>query len=264
MALRANGMELGLASSVATTDAILRALAAARTREELARLMDAITRELGFRHYALIHHADLRGDPAGRVRLTDYPAIIEARLIDEGMWRRDPVIRGCIYARQAFCWSDLPVMMELNRGDRESFAQGAKFGLQEGITVPCLALGEPTGSCTFAGSIAPERAAHRLGMAHLIGIFAFQAARRVLNASAQPPTPRNRLHPRPRDCVVLAGRGFSNKEIARALHLTPRTVDGYLREARNLFDAHDRTELVVSALLAGEVGLDEVQRSQPA
>ncbi|MBS0284451.1 MAG: helix-turn-helix transcriptional regulator, partial [Proteobacteria bacterium] len=75
--------------------------------------------------------------------------------------------------------------------------------------------------------------------------------------------PVPRLHPRPRDCVVLAGCGYSNKQIARALALTPRTVDGYLTEARRLFDAHDRTELVVSAVLAGEVGLHELKRGQP-
>src|SRR3546814_5005721 len=69
-----------------------------------------------------------------------------------------------------------------------------------------------------------------------------------------------RLHPRPRDCVVLAGRGYSNKQIARALALTPRTVDGYPTEARRLFDAHDRTDLVVRAVLAGEVGLHELRR----
>jgi LuxR family quorum-sensing system transcriptional regulator CciR len=57
---------------------------------------------------------------------------------------------------------------------------------------------------------------------------------------------------------------LSNKEIARALSLSPRTVDGYLTEARRLFDAHDRTELVVSAVLAGEVGLHELKSRQPS
>ncbi|WP_237230026.1 hypothetical protein [Sphingobium sp. TKS] len=42
--------------------------------------------------------------------------------------------------------------------------------------------------------------------------------------------------------------------------LTPRTIDGYLTEARRLFSARDRTELVVSAVLAGEVGIDELRR----
>ena len=59
------------------------------------------------------------------------------------------------------------------------------------------------------------------------------------------------------------GAAISNKEIARALSLTPRTVDGYLTEARLLFDAHDRTELVFSAIFAGEIGLAELSRRQP-
>lgn len=257
-------LQLGLASCGTTTDAILSALAQATARAELAALMDAITRELGFRHYALIHHDDLRGDPADRVKLLDYPAAIEERIIARGTWRHDPVMRACIFAQRAFRWSELPDIITMDRRDRDSFAHGAQAGLSEGITVPCWALGERMGSCTFAGGRAPRRVARQLGMAQMIGIFAFQAARRILTGSVQILAPKPRLHPRPRDCVVLAGRGFSNKEIARALDLTPRTVDSYLREARQLFDAHDRTELVVSAMLAGEVGLDEVRSNQPA
>jgi LuxR family quorum-sensing system transcriptional regulator CciR len=119
------------------------------------------------------------------------------------------------------------------------------------------------GSCTFAGTSQPEGAHRYLGAAQMIGIFAFQAARRLLSGALPIASPPPRLHPRPRDCVVLAGRGHSNKQIARALALTPRTVDGYLTEARRLFGAHDRTELVVSAVLAGEVGLDELRSRQP-
>src|SRR3546814_12029042 len=62
---------------------------------------------------------------------------------------------------------------------------------------------------------------------------------------------------------MLAGCGYSNKQIARALGLTPRTVDCYLTEARRLFGAHDRTTLVVDAILAGEVGLHELKDRQP-
>ena len=72
-----------------------------------------------------------------------------------------------------------------------------------------------------------------------------------------------RLHPRPRNCIILAGREYSNKPVARALALTPRTINGCLTDARRLFDAHDRTELVVNAVLAGEIGLDELRTRQP-
>src|SRR3546814_16785560 len=94
-----------------------------------------------------------------------------------------------------------------------------------------MVLGQCAGSCTFAGMRRPERAAQFLGVAQMLGIFAFQAAKRVIGYIPEPAR-CPRLHPRPRDCVVLAGRGLSNKEIARALELTPRTVDGYLTEAR--------------------------------
>ena len=238
-------------------------LRSASTVDQLRALMDAVTREMGFKHYALIHHDDLRISRPGLVDLKNYPPAIAERIIGQRRYRRDPVIRGCIFADSAFLWSDLPRIIRIDRHDRASFERGAREGLNEGITVPYIRLGDRMGSCTFAGTRQPERAHHFLGAAQLIGVFAFQAARRLLSDDRRLPAGPPKLHPRPRDCVVLVGRGYSNKEIARELSLTPRTVDGYLTEARRLFDAHDRTELVVSAVLAGEVGLDELAGLQP-
>lgn len=248
---------------LALTGAVIEALRAAATRVELVTLMEAVAREMGFRHYALIHHDDLSASRPDRVDLKDYPPAITERLFGQHHYRRDPVIRGCIFADSAFLWSDLPRIIRLDRQDRASFELGALEGLNEGITVPYVRLGERMGSCTFAGMRRPERAHIYLGAAQMIGIFAFQSARRLSCGTSPIVGPSPRLHPRPRDCVVLAGRGLSNKQIARTLALTPRTVDGYLTSARRLFGAHDRTELVVCAVLAGEVGLDELKVRQP-
>lgn len=226
-------------------------------------MMKVISREMGFRYFALAHHDNSTDRSVRLVRLFHYPDAVTERLVEKGLYRRDPVVRGCVSADTAFLWSDLSNLVTLDRADRETLAFGLRHGLNEGITVPLFHLGEALGSCTFAGIERPERACTYLGAAQMIGSFAFQAARRTIFGTP-PPAPRHpRLHPRPRDCVVLAGRGFSNKEIARALSLTPRTVDGYLTQARRLFSAHDRTELVIKAVLAGEVGLDEVGRGQP-
>lgn len=249
-------------SCLALTDAFIRAVRTAATRNELTTLMEAVAREMGCRHFALIHHDDLRVARPDRVDLKDYPAAITERLIGQHRYRRDPIIRGCIFADSAFLWSDLQRIIRLDKQDRASFEYGMREGLNEGITVPYVSLGSQMGSCTFAGMKRPNAASRYLGPAQMIGVFAFQAARRLLGGISLP-GPLPRLHPRPRDCVVLAGRGCSNKEIARALSLTPRTVDGYLTEARQLFGAHDRTELVVSAILAGEIGLEELNRGQP-
>jgi len=250
-------------SCLAMTNAVVEALRSTKTREELATLMHAVTREMAFRHYAVIHHDDLEVSRPGMVDIKDYPAAITERLFGQGRYRRDPIIRGCIFADSAFLWSDLCRIIRLDRYDRASFEHGASAGLNEGITVPYVRLGHRMGSCTFAGTSRPERAPELLGAAQMIGIFAFQSASRMALGEHPVPAAPPRLHPRPRDCVILAGRGYSNKEIARALSLTPRTVDGYLTQARRLFGAHDRTELVVSAVLAGEVGLDELARRQP-
>lgn len=253
---------LGSRYCFALTGAVVNALRETRSRAELMTLMDAITREMSFRHYALIHHDDLRDRP-NLVDLKDYPAAITERLFGQRRFRRDPIIRGCLFADGAFLWSDLARIIRLDKHDQASFEFGAREGLNEGITVPYFRLGDRSGSCTFAGMRQPERAHLHLGAGQMIGIFAFQSARRLFCGDAPIMPASSKLHPRPRDCVILAARGYSNKRIARALALTPRTVDGYLTEARRLFDAHDRTELVVSAVLAGEIGLDELARRQP-
>jgi len=253
----------GIASAVHVTEDILAALAKSASPLDLAALMTDITRELGFRYYALIHHADLRGSPRHRIKLLDYPKPVEERIIGNGTWRRDPVIRACAFTHRAFSWSEIPDIIHLDRRDRDCLEFGGRSGLSEGITVPCHLLGDYTASCTFAGSETPRWAGRQLGMAQMIGTFAFQAARR-LSCGDQQPSPPPRLHPRLRDCIILVGRGYSNKEIARALSITPRTVDGYLTQARALFDAHDRTELVVSAIFAGEIGLGEIAKDRSA
>lgn len=244
-------------------DDVICTLRGVSAKSQLAPLISDISRELGFRHYALVHHDDLRDPTSGRVDLKDYPEAIVERLIGQSRYRRDPIIRGCLFSGSAFLWSEISQIIHLDGNDRESFALGMREGLNEGITVPYARLGDCMGSCTFAGTLQPQHAGRYLGVAQMVGIFAFQAALRLFGSSPVVVSRTPRLHPRPRDCIVLAGRGCSNKEIARLLSLSPRTVDGYLTEARQLFDAHDRTELVVSAVLAGEVSLHELRRGQP-
>jgi len=243
--------------------AVVSELRAVSSRQALAGVVEAITREMGFRYYALAHHADLKDSAGELVDLKVYPEAIFERLASRQRFRRDPVVRACLYAGGAFLWSDLQNLVGIDARDQAILEAGCREGLNEGITVPYTRLGDHMGSCTFAGTATPEQAHRYLGTAQMIGIFAFQAALRLTSGGGFRLANHPRLHPRPRDCVVLAGRGYSNKEIARALDLTPRTVDGYLTEARRLFGAHDRTELVVSAVLAGEVGLAEIARRQP-
>ncbi len=242
-------------------DNVVSALRSVMSNDDLKRLMNELANEIDCRYWALINHADLRQIRERLVNLKDYPENVSYRLIQQCRYRRDPVIRACLFAGSAFLWSELPSIICLDCKDRISLDYGARAGLNEGITVPYVRLGECMGSCTFAGMRYPDRAPRYLGLAQMVGVFAFQTARRLMgNVSVAMKTPR--LYPRMRDCIVLVGRGYSNKEIARALSISPRTVDGYLTEARCLFGAHDRTELVASAILSGVVDLYELKPRQ--
>jgi LuxR family quorum-sensing system transcriptional regulator CciR len=170
-------------------------------------------------------------------------------------------MRGCIFAETAFLWSELREIIRIDHHDRIAFELGMREGLNEGITVPCTKHGQCLGSCTFAGLKTPRRAELLLGPVQMFGIFAFQRAR-ILAGLALPPATSPRLEPRLRDCIVLAGRGLRDKQIAHQLGLTHRTVESYLRDARRLFGARSKTDLVCAAILAGEVSLHEVGSGQ--
>lgn len=189
-------------------------ISAVRSSPDIAHLtglLEAVTREMGFRHFALIHHARSSALTDRLVDIRRYPASITERIIGQQDYRRDPVTRACSYTEGAFLWSELDRLILLDRGDHSRLQQGRVEGLNEGITVPCSILGQPMGSCTFAGTAHLGQAECWLGPAQLIGVFAFQAARRLL--ADAPPEAARRLHPRPRDCVLLAGRGLAPPQL---------------------------------------------------
>jgi hypothetical protein len=59
---------------LALTSAVVESLRTVDTRSSLIALMEAISREMGFRYHALVHHDDLRVRRPDRVDLRDYPA----------------------------------------------------------------------------------------------------------------------------------------------------------------------------------------------
>lgn len=71
---------------------------------------------------------------------------------------------------------------------------------------------------------------------------------RVRKAAASMP-----LTQRQHDVVLLVARGFSNKEIGAALHLSENTIKGYVSDILALHHLRDRTQLVIRAYDSGLV-----------
>jgi LuxR family quorum-sensing system transcriptional regulator CciR len=58
---------LPVARCLDPTNQVVDAIRRSETTADLARLMDAVTREMGFRHYALVHHLDFQQPGQGLV-----------------------------------------------------------------------------------------------------------------------------------------------------------------------------------------------------
>ncbi|MES2443948.1 MAG: LuxR family transcriptional regulator [Pseudomonadota bacterium] len=251
-----------IAAHLTLADGFVQRVRAAADAAELRGLIDAFANELGFRHFAIIHHDDLRDNRPGLINLQNYPDVWADNFIQQRLYLEDPVVHACLRTNAAFSWSELSGLIALSRRHRDILLGGAREGLDRGLTVPCCVPGEPTGSCTLAGprrGLAIER---YLSVAQLVGAFSFQAARRLVsnNALALPRT--TRITPRQRECIVLAGQGKSNWEIASILGLSEITVNRYFDDARRRYDVATRTQLVIGALLDGEISMLELAPRQ--
>jgi DNA-binding CsgD family transcriptional regulator len=212
---------------------------------------------IGAPWWALITHEDLRERRPGMVDIRHYPEGASRRIIDKCRFRRDVIMRGSLLIETAATWTELFKRLTLDQADRIAIELGWRENLIEGVTVPCAKLGFCFGSCTFAGFANARRAELAVGPAQTFGLFAFARARQLSGAST-PLAPPPRLKPGQRDCIVLSGRGLLNKEIAHRLRLTERTVESYLRDACRAYSVRTAKELRVAAVLAGEIGIDEI------
>jgi LuxR family quorum-sensing system transcriptional regulator CciR len=94
-------------------------------------------------------------------------------------------------------------------------------------------------------------------MAQYLGCFAFQAARRLIevNTTAKPAIEeaQQRLSPRQLDCVILAGRGKSDRDVGQLLGISGQTVHQHMEEAKRRYNVATRQQLIVRALFDSQI-----------
>ena len=144
-------------------------------------LLGAVAHELGYRHYAMIHHDDHRDGSSGLINLNNYPADYAAEYFAGLYHRDDPVVHACIAANACFAWSEMPDLIEITRRHRTFLERGDYYGLSDGITVPAFVVGERSGSCNFCGPRSADLPPRHITAVQIIGSFAFQKARRIIN-----------------------------------------------------------------------------------
>jgi LuxR family quorum-sensing system transcriptional regulator CciR len=222
---------------------------------DLRALLDDMARELGFRFFALLHHASLSRGSGRLVRIDNYPEGWEEELIASGLASDDPVHLASTRVATGFCWEKLGKFLPLSRNHREILARSRRHGIGAGFTVPANVPGEPSGSCSFAVRLGRELPRRRLLCAEQIGAHAFETARRIHHYPEAREHPR--LSRRQLQCLRLVARGKTDWEIATILGIGVETVHLYVKRARAAYDVVSRTQLVVQTLLDGTISFDD-------
>jgi LuxR family transcriptional regulator, quorum-sensing system regulator CciR len=229
--------------------------------DDLKNLLHAISLDMGFDHFALVQHVDIRRPgKAVAVWLENYPSSWAEVFVEQALYASDPIHLASHRTNVAFAWSDVPSMIKMTAHHRRVLEAAGSEGMGDGCTVPAHVPGEANGSCSFAVKRGRELPQGILPMVQLVGSFAFQAGRqqalKTLAGNAHKDRPK--LTPRQLDCLVLVARGKSDWEIAQILGLKEDTVTEHMEEARNRYDVKRRIQLVLRAVHDGHLALTDV------
>jgi LuxR family quorum-sensing system transcriptional regulator CciR len=222
---------------------------------------------MGFDHFALLHHVDLKPfDHAGGrvltsefIALSDYPDYWIDQYVASEIVNLDPVLLASQRTNVGFGWHQLGELIHLTETHRQIIDATRRNGLVDGFTVPANVPGELNGSCNFAVSSGHEAPRGNYPMAQLAGSFAFQAARTlVMHMRNIPPDGPVQLTDRQLECIVLVARGKTDWEIGTILGISRETVKRHIADARARYDVTKRTQIVLRALYDGLVPLSEM------
>lgn len=235
---------------------------------DLNALLQAIGRDMGFDHFALIHHVDLspfRHElghmTAGQlIALSDYPEQWIEEYISDEIVTHDPVLLASHRTSIGFAWSvDLPRLLKLKRPHIDQLERGKRAGIGDGFTIPANVPGEANGSCNFVVKTGRDLPFENLAMAQLVGSYAFNAARSIVTHAQQRPAPV-KIAPRQIECIALVGKGKSDWEIAQVLGISEATVRGYIDDAKDRYQVAKRVQLVIRAIYDGHLALSDILR----
>jgi LuxR family quorum-sensing system transcriptional regulator CciR len=222
-----------------------------------------MTRDLGFDHFALGHHVDLRASAEDALRLSNYQSEWIERALTERYYANDPIHRASTRTATGFLWSDVAKLIHLTRRDREILKAARGYGLSEGFTVPVHVPGEYRGTCSFGASSFERLVLNALPLATMISSYAFEAGRRILRDQRQMPSQSDAvpiLTDRQHDALVLVARGKADSEIAQLLGISPATAHEHVENIRRAYGNAQRPYLVVRALFDGQISYGEVFR----
>lgn len=225
---------------------------ACATLAELAPILADAGRELGFDWFALTLCDNLRQSEPRFDHLDNYPAVYAEHFVARRFYRFDPILLRAQRRIGGFVWS---AITGLDSDERAAMAVAAGEGLRDGYTVPANVPGEPCGAVSFAARRECALTEERRICADCLARTAFEASRRLRGlTSLKSPVPH--LNNREVQCLRRLALGETDKQVARALGISPETVRQYVKMARASYSARTRAQLVALALRDSQIGFD--------
>jgi LuxR family quorum-sensing system transcriptional regulator CciR len=248
---------------------------ACRTADDLRRLMEGITAEMGFEAYALFQHiTNFSWDDKTLLALSNYPRPWLDYFFEHRLTNDDPVLLASYRTAVGFRFADIPFLIAVTDRHRQILEAARREGITDGFCVPAHIPGEVEGSCTFTVGVRFPLPEANLPMAQLVGSFAYEAARRVQLAknsivrpvpggacsAASAATTIAPITARQLECLALVARGKSDWEISRILGIGQETVKHHIRIARERYEVGTRIQAAIRAIADGQLSIYDVVR----
>lgn len=233
-------------------------ISAARTGEDLERVVRSIVSTLGFDSFTYgISLDNLPTIDARNFVFTTSPSEWVRRYEQRNYIAVDPRIRVTLNCPLPMAWDQLSYRGVSSKLD-EFLDDAQAFGIGSGISFPIRdsrgrpALGALSSALPRNDEIRMQHINRNLGDIVLFGQYFHELLMVALvDREAQAIIPGPRLSPRERECIALAARGLASADISERLHITVRTVQMHFDSVRAKLGAANRQEAVALAMKRG-------------
>jgi LuxR family transcriptional regulator, quorum-sensing system regulator BjaR1 len=223
---------------------------AAKSADDVARLLFAATAECGMSLVACASHADPLNPPAGAVALVNYPQEWLDRFSSQNYAANDPVFWAARRSTAPFRWSDVLERLDLRPDQRRILSEARDCGVTDGFTIPIHAPDGLSASCSFVPG--PDGFDPLcLPDLQFMATHAYDEARRCSDGATLLESVR--LTERQRQCLGLAANAKSDWAIGQILGISPRTVHHTIENAKKKYGVSHRIQAVWRAIDDGEI-----------
>ena len=163
----------------------------------------------------------------------------------------DPMVRELYKTYDPYSWTDVLKRRELEPDDQRIVEEAGEFGMKEGFVVPVYQLNGYFGLVSAAGGCL-ELSERIRSVLQLTSIYVHDRVARLHRALLEQ---KARLSPREIECLKWVSAGKSDWVIGEILHLSERTVNGYIESAKRKYDVTTRVQAVLLAARDGYIAL---------